>query len=280
MNYKLICIDMDGTLLDNSAKNIPNENLEAIKSATEKGAKVAITTGRLFTSARYFSDLIGVKTPVIASNGAYIREKDSDKVIAEFLLGEENIKAILDVVKEYDIRVFFNTVDTVITDKDILQGNAYMEMNKDLPKEMQVKFLINEDLKSTSLRYKDEILKCICINENNVYNTKEIEELKMKLKEIDSIEVVSSNHNNFEIMNKGVSKGKAVETLAKEYGIPKDEVIAIGDGENDLSMIKYAGLGVAMGNSSDFIKEQADYVTDTNVNAGVGNVIKKFVLNK
>ena len=210
MNYKLICIDMDGTLLDNSAKNIPNENLEAIKSATEKGAKVAITTGRLFTSARYFSDLIGVKTPVIASNGAYIREKDSDKVIAEFLLGEENIKAILDVVKEYDIRVFFNTVDTVITDKDILQGNAYMEMNKDLPKEMQVKFLINEDLKSTSLRYKDEILKCICINENNVYNTKEIEELKMKLKEIDSIEVVSSNHNNFEIMNKGVSKGKAV----------------------------------------------------------------------
>ncbi|WP_294342698.1 Cof-type HAD-IIB family hydrolase [uncultured Clostridium sp.] len=280
MNYKLICIDMDGTLLDNSAKNIPNENLEAIKSATEKGAKVAITTGRLFTSARYFSDLIGVKTPVIASNGAYIREKDSDKVIAEFLLGEENIKAILDVVKEYDIRVFFNTVDTVITDKDILQGNAYMEMNKDLPKEMQVKFLINEDLKSTSLRYKDEILKCICINENNVYNTKEIEELKMKLKEIDSIEVVSSNHNNFEIMNKGVSKGKAVETLAKEYGIPKDEVIAIGDGENDLSMIKYAGLGVAMGNSSDFIKEQADYVTDTNVNAGVGKVIKKFVLNK
>ena len=280
MNYKLICIDMDGTLLDNSAKNIPNENLEVIKSATEKGAKVAITTGRLFTSARYFSDLIGVKTPVIASNGAYIREKDSDKVIAEFLLGEENIKAILDVVKEYDIRVFFNTVDTVITDKDILQGNAYMEMNKDLPKEMQVKFLINEDLKSTSLRYKDEILKCICINENNVYNTKEIEELKMKLKEIDSIEVVSSNHNNFEIMNKGVSKGKAVETLAKEYGIPKDEVIAIGDGENDLSMIKYAGLGVAMGNSSDFIKEQADYVTDTNVNAGVGKVIKKFVLNK
>ncbi|WP_294359065.1 Cof-type HAD-IIB family hydrolase [uncultured Clostridium sp.] len=280
MNYKLICIDMDGTLLDNSAKNIPNENLEAIKSATEKGAKVAITTGRLFASARYFSDLIGVKTPVIASNGAYIREKDSDKVIAEFLLGEENIKAILDVVKEYDIRVFFNTVDTVITDKDILQGNAYMEMNKDLPKEMQVKFLINEDLKSTSLRYKDEILKCICINENNVYNTKEIEELKMKLKEIDSIEVVSSNHNNFEIMNKGVSKGKAVETLAKEYGIPKDEVIAIGDGENDLSMIKYAGLGVAMGNSSDFIKEQADYVTDTNVNAGVGKVIKKFVLNK
>ncbi|MBU5315980.1 Cof-type HAD-IIB family hydrolase [Clostridium bornimense] len=280
MNYKLICIDMDGTLLDNSAKNIPNENLEAIKSATEKGVKVAITTGRLFTSARYFSDLIGVKTPVIASNGAYIREKDSDKVIAEFLLGEENIKAILDVVKEYDIRVFFNTVDTVITDKDILQGNAYMEMNKDLPKEMQVKFLINEDLKSTSLRYKDEILKCICINENNVYNTKEIEELKMKLKEIDSIEVVSSNHNNFEIMNKGVSKGKAVETLAKEYGIPKDEVIAIGDGENDLSMIKYAGLGVAMGNSSDFIKEQADYVTDTNVNAGVGKVIKKFVLNK
>ena len=115
------------------------------------------------------------------------------------------------------------------------------------------------------------------MTENNLRN---IEEIKMRLKKIDTIEVVSSNHNNFEIMNKGVSKGKAVETLAKEYGILKDEVIAIGDGENDLSMISYAGLGVAMGNSSDYIKEHADYVTDTNVNGGVGKVIKKFVLNK
>ena len=277
MKYKLICIDMDGTLLDNSAKNIPNENLEAIKLATEKGVKVAITTGRLFTSAKYFSDLIGVKTPVIASNGAYIREKDSDKVIAKFLLGEDNINAILDIVKDYDIRIFFNTVDTVITNKDVMPGNAYMEMNKDLPEEMRVKFLIDSDLKNTTVRNKNEILKCICINENNLRN---IEEIKMRLKKIDTIEVVSSNHNNFEIMNKGVSKGKAVETLAKEYGILKDEVIAVGDGENDLSMISYAGLGVAMGNSSDYIKEHADYVTDTNVNGGVGKVIKKFVLNK
>lgn len=277
MKYKLICIDMDGTLLDNSAKNIPNENLEAIKLATEKGVKVAITTGRLFTSAKYFSDLIGVKTPVIASNGAYIREKDSDKVIAKFLLGEDNINAILDIVKDYDIRIFFNTVDTVITNKDVMPGNAYMEMNKDLPEEMRVKFLIDSDLKNTAVRNKNEILKCICINENNLRN---IEEIKMRLKKIDTIEVVSSNHNNFEIMNKGVSKGKAVETLAKEYGILKDEVIAVGDGENDLSMISYAGLGVAMGNSSDYIKEHADYVTDTNVNGGVGKVIKKFVLNK
>ena len=152
-----------------------------------------------------------------------------------------------------------------------------MEMNKDLPEEMRVKFLIDSDLKNTAVRNKNEILKCICINENNLRN---IEEIKMRLKKIDTIEVVSSNHNNFEIMNKGVSKGKAVETLAKEYGILKDEVIAIGDGENDLSMISYAGLGVAMGNSSDYIKEHADYVTDTNVNGGVGKVIKKFVLNK
>lgn len=277
MEYKLICIDMDGTLLDNSAKDIPSENLEAIKLATKKGVKIAITTGRLFTSAKYFSDLIGVKTPVIASNGAYIREKDSDKVIAKFLLGEENINAILDIIEDYDIRIFFNTVDTVITNKDVMPGNAYMEMNKDLPEEMRVKFLINSDLRNTALRNKNEILKCICINENGIDN---IEEIKMRLKNINSIEVVSSNHNNFEIMNKGVSKGNAIKTLANEYGILKEEIIAIGDGENDLSMIKYAGLGVAMGNSSDYIKGYADYVTESNVNGGVGKVIKKFVLNK
>lgn len=277
MKYKLICIDMDGTLLDNSAKNIPSENLEAIKLATEKGVMVAITTGRLFTSAKYFSDLIGVKTPVIASNGAYIREKDSDNVIAKFLLGEDNIKAILDILKEYNIRIFFNTVDTVITDKEVLPGNAYMEMNKDLPEEMRVKFFINSDLRGTALKYKKEILKCICINENGLHN---IEEIKNRLKNIDTIEVVSSNHNNFEIMNKGVSKGNAVETLANKNGILQEEIIAIGDGENDLSMIKYAGVGIAMGNSNDYIKSCADYVTDSNVNGGVGKAIKKFVLSK
>jgi hydroxymethylpyrimidine pyrophosphatase-like HAD family hydrolase len=80
-------------------------------------------------------------------------------------------------------------------------------------------------------------------------------------------------------MCKGVSKGRAVEILAAFYNIKREEIICIGDNENDISMIKYAGMGVAMGNSENFIKELANYVTDTNVNDGVAKAIEKLILS-
>ena len=92
--------------------------------------------------------------------------------------------------------------------------------------------------------------------------------------------MVSSWNNNFEIMNKGASKGHAVQVLANYYDIDKESIICIGDSENDLPMIKYAGLGIAMGNAPDYVKNQADYVTDTNSEHGVAKAIEKFILNE
>lgn len=96
--------------------------------------------------------------------------------------------------------------------------------------------------------------------------------------EFSEFEVASSNSDNFEMTKKGTSKGKAVEVLADFYNIKRDEVICMGDGENDLSMIEYAGLGIAMGNASSIVKKRANYVTDTNCNDGVAKAIEKFVL--
>ena len=94
MAIKLICIDMDGTLLDNN-HNISKENKKALLEATKKGIVVAITTGRLFASAKYYSDLIGINAPIISSNGAYIKEKDSSKVIYESTLSLDIIQLFL-----------------------------------------------------------------------------------------------------------------------------------------------------------------------------------------
>ncbi|MFU0825856.1 MAG: hypothetical protein ACFWTK_12930 [Clostridium sp.] len=79
-------------------------------------------------------------------------------------------------------------------------------------------------------------------------------------------------------MKKGISKGNAVKILAEFYGLKREEVICIGDGENDLSMIKYAGLGIAMGNAPDYVKKEADYITETNDEDGVAKAIEKFIL--
>lgn len=273
LKYKLICIDMDGTLL-NKTGEISKRNLEAIKMASKNGVNVAVTTGRLFASANYFADLLEVKTPVIASNGAYIREKSSDKVIYKSLLGYDNAIKVVEILKTFDLYPHFNTYDSIFTERIINSSLFYSRLNETLPEDRKIKICIVEDWQKVLKENEGEILKCIVIDKD----IEKIKKAKEEINKIETLEVVSSLKKNFEIMAKGVSKGKAVEMLANYYGIDRSEIICMGDNENDLSMIKYAGLGIAMGNAEDFVKESAHYITDTNDNDGVAKAIEKFVL--
>lgn len=273
MKYKLICMDMDGTLLTDN-KEVSLKNKEAIKAASDNGVKIAVTTGRLFTSAYYYADLIGVKAPVVSSNGAYIREKDENRIIYKSTLGIEKCRKILQIAKQYDLHPHFNTCEAVITDTIIYSSKAYIDANKKLPKEYQVKIDLVKSFEEAFKFYEDEILKCI-ISDNDA---DKLNKAKSVLADDKDFEVVSSYKNNFEVMNTGVSKGAAVKILAEKYGLKGEEVICMGDSENDLSMIKYAGLGIAMGNGEDYVKSAADYITDTNNNDGVAKAIERFVL--
>lgn len=271
--YKLLCMDMDGTLL-NSEGRVSERNLKAIKLAHERGIIITVCTGRIFTSARYYAELIGVKAPIIALNGAYIREKDKDEVIYKSVLGKEKCAKILEVAQKYGLYPHFNTPDIVLTEKIIFSSEGYVKMNKNLPKDKQISIELVQDWDKTFQQYDDEIIKCITVD-----NDKEkILKAKQELLKCEEFEVVSSWSNNFEVMCKGVSKGRAVEVLAGFYNIKREEIMCIGDNENDISMLSYAGLGVAMGNGESFVKEAADFVTDTNDEDGVAKAIEKFIL--
>lgn len=264
---------MDGTLL-NSNNEISEKNLQSIKKATEKGVQVAVSTGRLFVSANYYADLLGVKTPIIASNGAYIRDKNTDKVIHKNILGYDNCKKVLKVIKKYDMYPHFNSYNGIFTEKLVNSSKFYSKMNETLPEDRRIKIEVSSNWPEVFEKYGDEILKCIIVD-------KDYEKLKLakdELLKIEDLEVVSSFENNIEVMAKGVSKGKAVEILANHYKLNREEVMCIGDSENDLSMIKFAGFGVAMGNGNDLVKDNADYITSTNDQSGVGEAIEKFIL--
>ncbi len=273
MSCKLICIDMDGTLL-NDKKTINEENLEAIRKAHEEGIKIAICTGRLFTSAKYYGELIGVKAPIISSNGAYIREKDEERVIYKLALGKEKCKQIQDIVKKYNLKVYYNMSDSVIAANEFPKDYNYAKMNEKLTEEFKINLIEAVDIGVTLTEKGDEILKCICISEDGL----DIDRARKELVELNEFEVVSSGSDNIEMMHKGVSKGKAVKVLAEFYNIKRDEIMCIGDNENDLSMIEYAGIGIAMGNGSELVKNAARFVTDTNNNSGVAKAIEKFAL--
>ena len=273
MKYKLICTDMDGTLLD-PQHNISDENKEALKLAKEKGIIVAVTTGRLFTSAKHYFSFLGFEGPIIASNGTYIREEGKDEFLYKASFTFEESKEIYDLIKTTSLKPIFYTYDTAISEEAFPADHPYMISNKDMPLEDRVKFRIASDLNPLLKEYKDEIQKCIVIENKD---TETLFKLKEKIKALNKYEVVSSGDNNFEVMKKGSSKGDAVKRLAEALGIKREEIICIGDNENDISMIKYAGLGVAMCNGVEDLKKLSDMITDSNLNSGVGKIINKII---
>lgn len=274
IKYKLICIDMDETLL-NKEHEVSERNKDVIKKAHAKGIHIVVSTGRGFANAEEFSKLIGVKSPVIASNGAIIRGIDKNQIIYKSYFDTRDCTRILDIFKKYKIKPYFSTPEKNYT------GNLKMKILSERAK------LCNKKLRKIKLEYvpfykhwtkvfeqeKDNMVKCEIKCRDNV----KINSIRKELQELKEFEVVSFSAR-IEITKKGISKGKAVEKLARYYGIEREEIIAIGDSENDLSMIKYAGVGIAMGNAIEKLKENADYVTDTNDNDGVAKAICKYVL--
>jgi len=275
---KLICIDMDGTLL-NSNHEISEKNKEALRQAKKLGVNIAITTGRLFGSARYYSNLIGIEnTPVIASNGAYIKTNYDDIPVLENAIPREIAIEIYKIIKKHNLKINFNSWDTLMREDEVPDDHAYTIMNKHLPDDKKVKFIINSDFISAIESFDGKILKGIVIERENLDN---LWAAKDELKETfgDKLHVVSSGTDNIEIMIGTTSKGNAVAHLADILNVNAEEVMCIGDSENDISMLKFAGIGVAMGNGLQMVKDIADYITDTNDNDGVAKAVEHFVLN-
>jgi len=271
MNYKLIVTDMDGTLLGSDHK-ISEENKEALKMAMDKGIKVAIATGRIYTSARNYARLLGINTPIIACNGAIIREEETGNVIYEDKIEYDTCTKIVDLLDEYNLYYQFYTDDTLFCKELSHSSLRYYEFNKSLPKDMRINIVTSNNIKEV-IKDKD-ILKVIVIEEKN----KDIlNKIKEDLKNISNIEICSSWHNNIEIMNKGVNKGHAVKRLAEFLGVDQKHVITFGDNYNDLSMIEFAGMGVAMGNAENLVKEKANYITDKNTENGVAKALNKLL---
>ncbi|GAA0180120.1 Cof-type HAD-IIB family hydrolase [Clostridium sediminicola] len=275
MVYKLVCIDMDGTLL-NSKHKITENTKEILKKAHDLGVHIVITTGRIYTNAEYYSDLLGVKSAVIASNGSYVKDKDIANPIYEGTISEGLCKKVVDICSENNIGVSF------YTSQKLYCGNLMMRL---LYLFIKLKKLDNDKTNKVDVfskrrwseilhKEKDNIIKCEIMSTNE----NKLRKVRNQLNNIEGLEVVSSHKSNIEVTCKGVSKGKAVKIIADYYNIKKDEVIAIGDSENDLSMIEYAGLGIAMGNALDIIKRKSAYITETNDNEGVAKAIEKFIL--
>ncbi|MBO3340120.1 HAD family hydrolase [Clostridium perfringens] len=274
MKYKMICIDMDGTLL-NSKKVVSEENRIALKKAYEKGVHIIICTGRNPKNAIYFSEFLGVNCAVIANNGAWVIDEDKEVIISKDVLDENQCMDIMSICKEYKGVPSFHSRDSVYWPSRFRKYLCDIILNKKIPEKYRVKNIYVKEKEEWREVFKSNNTgKCIIIE----LNTSKLKKIRENLIKKGNYEITQSGRYALEVNNKGVSKGRAVKALAEEYKIKREEIICIGDNENDLSMITYAGLGVAMGNAIDSLKEKADYITESSDKNGVAKVIYEFVL--
>lgn len=272
MDIKLLAIDMDGTLLY-SKHEITSRVKEAVIAASNKGIKVVLSTGRIYASARYYTRLMGIETPIITCNGALIKEEN--RVMYTCPFPRESMLHALSKLEEYnDIYYQMYTEKTYYAKEENEMVNQYFNWNENQKEEDRITIKIMDN-PMKMLDEPEDLLKMF------ILKGRDEDRFNQFIREMNSVQgvyCVSSMTDSVDVINTDVNKGNALSYLAKEYGIKRNQVMAIGDNYNDLEMLQFAGLGVAMGNAEEFVKKKADYITKSNLEDGVAVAIEKFVL--
>ena len=283
---KLVASDMDGTLL-NSEHEISNLNKKAIEKTLKNDIEFIVATGRGYFEAYPILEKNNIKCNVIAFNGGAIYDENK-KLISRTPLGYENILFILDVFKQFDIDTEIYSEKTSYVKNIEVDVTAYIELIKGTGGTPNVEHLRNNAKEKVKKGFLTEIKNfnaIINLDDEPVIkmlgittNSANLKKAENALKKNKNIFVTSSGYNNLEIMNKNANKGLALKKFAEHKNINLENVLALGDNLNDLSMIEIAKYSVAMKNGVEKIKNLAKYTSKkTNDESGVGVAILELL---
>ncbi|MDD7764501.1 MAG: Cof-type HAD-IIB family hydrolase [Peptoniphilaceae bacterium] len=267
--YKLIALDIDGTTFNDEHK-ISNEVRESLFYAVNKGVKVVFISGREeFTIKKILKEL-NLDTYYSALNGSIISTTYSEKAVVVNALNNEYVFEILEKIENSNLIPIIFLQDEIFT-KNI--DDKYLDIVSNF---INPKILRVDDLKEYIIKnnLKNDILKIGICNEYDVLKNLETN-LIQNFK--DEYTVSFSLPFFLEIMAKNVDKGYALKSICEINDISLSKTIAMGDGENDIPMLKICGLSVGMGNAMDNVRKVSKYITDTNQNDGVAKAIRKFI---
>ena len=290
--YKLIAIDLDGTML-NSYGEVTENTKRVIKQTIQNGTEVIIASGRSIDSIKTIANEIESEKYMIAGNGAVIYDIENDKIIYEKYIPKSKAIDIIKTCEENSIYYNVYTNKSIIANS--LRYNVLYYYKENIKKEESKKThitLVEDILKYVEDMQNEKIMKIfICDSTKSVFNS-----IIKKFEIIPDVEVLDVSHMSrkiikhgttevpiqyyyTEISMKNVDKWYALEFLLNKLHINKDELITIGDNMNDKKMIEEAGLGIVMKGSTPVVTSIADYITDDNNNEGVAKAIEKFVNN-
>jgi len=270
IKYKLLALDVDGTIVGNNML-IPKQNKLAIRAAASCGIHVVLCSGRSYASLRRFVDeleLTALNNYAVSFNGCVMHNTYTNEIIRNFKMPTATALQILNQLKQFDVDpVVYWDIYGIYANTNRKYADIYLKTCGATPT------FINNYAEITQ----DAIYKIIALGDND---TLKAVERHFSQQIGNPFNMFFSGHYLFEFCNPIASKGAALSHICSLLGINIEETIAVGDSDNDISMISSAGLGVAMQNANDHVKSFASYVTTNNcINCGVTEVIEKFILS-
>ena len=264
---ELICLDIDGTLID-SSRTIPEENVKAIKWAhREKGVHVAVNSGRIAPSARTFMERLGIHEAFPSLGGCVVQRWDGS-VIEQHFIDPSVAKGINALVRDLGCALFLYIGDSWFLDP----GHDFWRDSE--TRATGLEGTITDTMDLLSSRAPNKMLG-VDMDPDKVTRLQEA----IRTRYPDQVDCFKSSDIYLEIVPKGINKGTAVDVLCRYYGIGKDAVMSIGDYYNDIDMLLASGLPVAVANSPSRVKEIAAYVTEADCDScGVAEAIRRFIV--
>lgn len=273
MDIRLICMDLDGTALQKDRKTFSPRLIAALEKAHERGIAIAPVTGRQYgllppavTGHPVWENL------VVPCNGAQVRRLGTGELLYRLDISEDALRKILRLAQDYDLPVEFSMDSRLHLTRHSLQrqrldpGLAF-HFDTILPMCGRIVDSLEPICGMTV-----EKANLLCIPDAHR------EEIEQRLREID-VSAVYASRNGMEITHRDANKGNGLRQLCRLLDIPMENVMALGDSGNDETMLRQAGLGVAMGNAPESIKSVADVTAETNENDGAAIAIERYALN-
>ncbi len=267
MKYKLICIDIDGTLLDDQKRLLPQVK-ESIRKVADKGIHIALISGRMPAGVDAVEKELGIQCIKACNAGTYIL-LDNKCICAEYLPLETMKSIYINIAEKYKIPLW------------IFCGRAWCVTGIDKYVERETKIIkqtpVVVDLVSLAEKWAVEN-----IRPNKLLIAAEPQKLKQIYHELgeyrhSGIDMAYSAVTFIEIFPRGITKGSALSAICKKLNINMEEAVAFGDQELDIPMIEAAGISIAMGNAIKELKDKADFVTKSNNEAGIAYAIENYL---
>ncbi len=272
MTYRLVALDLDGTLLDSSLQ-IRRQTIDALQCVRQQGVQVMIVTGRHHTAAYAYWHQLDLDLPAICCNGTYVYDFRQSRPLAANPLTRQEAGELLAIVREHPVHAMIYIEEAMTYETDSAHLAGLRRWSASLPPTVRPR-LEPVDSFDRLIEETGTIWKFLAASED----TPALEAFEQAVGARHEFSCVRSAGNRVDIARGGNSKGQRLAEYIALQGILPQEVIAFGDQNNDKEMLELAGLGVAMGNSRDEVRHCADWVTGTNDSDGIADVLHRFVL--